>query len=710
MPERHEMEDFRTLNRTLPEIGRILEEYLGVPLFFITLHPTQWALQYYSGTVPQSSGERDVLDAVIKRFSRCENKKDLDDLICWMADRSTEFSREDLFQAADRLLAANELSLGWINSGDGSATRAHWLLDQDRPAPLRWFQFALDFAFVYQFDAARVPPEERGKVVFDDNSSIMRVPEYISAPLLVDATSFRSYFAEYLYSQRGEIPKPHLGESQIPEEKKPSKLDHFFVPLAGFGQWRAAACWIVNRSKGLQIKRERKIDRGRGLHDTLQSLFSQILVDAFARNLDSALVQWHEQTEGSTAIYNAFASLWWSHEIAFFRSGQCVARLLRDPRSGSLELSAHLHSSLEPLESERFLSTCYDSAFSLLQLDLKKLPQLDEEVRDVLFGFDQVVFSIPLFDQSFEMNVKSLYAERIAERLLTAPQLYNLRRSATRLQIVEVVGHHMKSTVTITGWRRALQLLQEFQERQENKSPDVDEAIHSLSLFEFVEGSGGLLRLMSLCFQGYFDKLSDWTSPRSLARWYEEDPGRLLALYVEYIKRFVTVHCRGLNWRRGFHLTVEREDGTEELDIDTGQLPGGSIREWIDELGEIPPLSARYGPDAHVTLLSTLTEALCNAIKTLQKLHKDHGRVGSLLVRVIPDFPRQVRVEIGNDIAERPKAMAQGLSQTREVLRFTDLATISEIKEDDLHRYWIQTDLHPVRLVERILQPNRKEE
>lgn len=701
MPERYDIEDFRTLNRTLPTIGRILEEYLGPPLFFITFHPTQWALQYYSGVAPQTPGECQALDEVIRRFSRSENINDLDELVRWMASQPANFTPEALFQAALDLLAANKLPLGWMDH-NGSTTRAHWSLNQDKSAPLRWFQVALDYAFVYRFDKRRLPAEISGKVYLHDK--IMEVSQYMSEPLLVDATSFRSYFAEYLYSQRGNVPR--LGsDGQIPKEKLPSQLDHFFVPLAGLGQWRAAACWIVShRTLNKQIDR--------GLHDSLQSLFSQILVDAFARNLDSALLRWRERAEDyNSAIHNTFASLWWSHEIAFFRCGQCVARLFRDPKSGLLEPSIPSHSALRPLTSRGFLTSRYDSPFSLAQLDLKELPELDEEVRDELFGFDQVVFSIPLFDPLFTQTVESLYAARIAERLSIAPQLYNLRRSAIRLQIVEAVGHSMKNTVKITGWRRALQLLQKFQERQEERLPEVDEALRSLSLYELVEGSGGLLRLMSLCVQGNFDKLTDWTSLGSLARWEHEDPRQLLDLYAKYIKRFAIVHCRGLDWTNGFHFVVEHQDGPEELHVETTRAPGGSIQDWIDELGEIPPLSARYGPDAHITLLSTFSEPLCNAIKTLQKLSKDHNRLGRLLVRVIPDFPRQVRIEIGNDIASRPKAMAPGLSQHEELLRLTYLATISELfREDDPNRYWIRTDLHPVKLAKKILQASQKGE
>jgi len=109
----------------------------------------------------------------------------------------------------------------------------------------------------------------------------------------------------------------------------PSKLDHWFMPLAGLGQWRAAGCWIAPDSTA-------KMQRV-GLYSVIEQLLSQTIIDVFVERLGEVIID--SRADSLTVklgqLANALTMLWWSEEIRLYRENANVFRLARSKRRGS---------------------------------------------------------------------------------------------------------------------------------------------------------------------------------------------------------------------------------------------------------------------------------------------------------------------------------------------------------------------------------------
>lgn len=699
--DRERVEEVHILERIFrPTMGKVLSDHLNVPVFFLTLDPTLWALRYFAETSSPDTGNVALLDSLSDHLDvtrRSWDVKELDELIrsCARRQPSELPSAAQLLDAAAHQLSSYQLPLGWTSGTDaddeqGSGT-LNWRLEKRGATALRWFQHALDFA-VHDFDQNKLPPDVAAKLRRPDYDKVIEVLSYMEEPGLIDQRSFRFYLAEYLYSQRGIIPK------SVTNSTTPSLLEHYFLPLSGLGQWRAAACWVAGAHT-----RQPRIEKG--LHASIQVLFSQALIDAFGTGLDLALAQGAAAKSRREQIHGTFSLLWWSHEIAFFTDNTVVARTRRND-AGELTPTAELRTSLVPWPASRFLSVLEQDGTSIIQLDLSKLAKVERRVIREVLGCDRILFALRLFDKRAKGMVETVYGERIGERLSLAVRTYDFQKRVTEAATQGSVGHLMKSTVNITGWHKALHGLQEM---PEPRATPVTEAIRSLSLYSLVESTGGLLRLVGLCSEGDYAKIGRWTSREAVNRWRQAGPAEL-DRYAWFIRRFVTMICCGLGWNHGFTMIVDTEHGDENLmEVATLEPPRGSIEDWIAEKGALPPLSASEGPDSHFALLYALIEPVCNAVKTIKALDRT-GRPGRLYLRITARFPRCITVAIGNDVIELPRAMAPGLIQAKNLLELTFVATIRESKAlchpgtgGELDQYWVEVDLHAIDLARKIL-------
>ncbi len=671
-----------------PTMGRILEKHLEVPVFFLTPHPKTWTLEYYA----EAGAAREEIsfpDLIRKHRDPAlgSDANALDKLV----ENLGSFDPAALRAAAAIELCDTKLPLGWTDAKRAAelGLPSNWALSRGGSSTLRFMQHALDYAHSAKFDALAAPSGKRKLGPYGRSKKLIKISDYMKEKGLIDEGSFSSYLAESLYSQ----------PLTTTEKNVPSRLDHFFLPLAGLGQWRAAACWVAYQ----QVWKRKKLDIDEGMQASIQALFSQALIDAFISQLDQALVVQTSSASRRDVLHDVFTLLWWSHEISFFRDGGCVA-LRRRNEEGRLVVANPKHANLAPSDGKGFLSICADPSCSTVQLDLTQLESERSLAREV-FDCDRILFSVRLIDPAERDMVESVYGERLRERIGLSLRHYHLQQNATRAQTVEAIGHSMKNTVHITGWQESLRALQDL---PAPRDPAVEAAIRSLSLYALVSGLGGLLRLVSLCERNEFDKIGSWSTPSALASWLN-DPHKAFERYVTFIRNYVATICHGLGWRDGFELSIDGDSPSEVRYVGTLEPPQGSIRAWISEYGHLPPLSATEGPDAHTALMSALTEPISNAVRALLSMRRGpSARAGRLFVRIAANFPAGINVLIGNETDRPPSGTPPGLVLHRELLARSHLASLRqssppEWSASEMASYWIEVQLHPRELAERIL-------
>src|SRR6185295_3097418 len=229
-----EPDDTEVLGRIFgPTMGRILEKHLKVPVFFLTPHPKLWALRYYAEV--RSAREPIDLNELIRKHH--------DPVLGWGAEaldklvESLDTDPETLRVSAAQRLRSTVLPLGWTDVAEAEKLneRSHWALKRGGDSTLRFMQHALDHAHGDNFDPLKPPSDQRKLGSYGKSKKLIKITDYMKEEGLIDKESFPSYLAESLYSQSIAVAKKHI----------PSKLDHYFLPLAGLGQWRAAACWVA---------------------------------------------------------------------------------------------------------------------------------------------------------------------------------------------------------------------------------------------------------------------------------------------------------------------------------------------------------------------------------------------------------------------------------------------------------------------------------
>ena len=714
------------LNRIFHPIGRILESENTdlTSVFFTMLHPTEWEVIYYGvgGKVDREAGARlhEYMRGVVG--SRRENESWTD-----LLDRSLREFKErgaqsdELRGAAIHTFQSQKVRLG---STDKPASRLgrifyRWYLEgeKDPSAPL-WFQDALEFASEHQFLVDRLKSTKESVPQFavefpseeGPRATVLVYRNYMTREGLINRGNFEAFLAEYLYY----CCAPEITKRKNPPPKS-SELDHYFFPLSGLGQWRAAACWLSVRSE-----KSRAEALNPALSRSLSVLCSQALIEGFSLKLARVLVDQRPELEGREArearfegICEAFAVLWWAREIAFFRTGACVHRAARD-HCGKLVPDPARQTLLHPSADSRMLRAHRVSEHDqvVVELDLGNLQEdvrrrykaLQPEVIRDLLGFDQVVYSACLFDDRAEAELKE-FEEHLGERIAAVITLFHNQRLKTEYMTLEAIGHTMKNTVKAVGWYRAWVDLRTVPDPQ---PPAVAQAIQALGMFMLVEGLGGLLRLASMARQGNLDKLSGWTNMEQLAEWKSAAP-EVFRRYVDYFRDVISVICYGLRGNQGFQLRVEQrgEQPAEEW-VATDEPLGRSIEDWFRKYNALPPFRLT-DRDSHLALFACLNEPVSNA---LQKLDKERKR--GLFIVITDDLPRAILVTVGNRTDKPPSTMPPGLSQARALFGWTHLATIEEgagrgrpdpVFEagPDGPAYWITVRLHPQQLARRIL-------
>ncbi len=704
--------DRRILSRTFAPIGRILNQQLQRPIFFLTLHPEDWRAQYYGILIEPDERKAVLLKKLIHELvgSRSRDFQTLKDVLNSIQQQG--WAASDLLAASVYILYQKTVQLACdIHEGTWFFPGA-----QGQTNFLTWFQQTLDFANKFNFteqafsdfvketecrDLKFHCPFGEGK----KRSLVIEVLQYLTLPNLVNSELFEIYVAEYFYSVAG---RHHLTSSAEHSVTYPSpeKLSHYFMPLSGLGQWRAAICWIGEDSSDREAPTLLN-ELSSTLHQALNELCSQALVDVFSYELLGALAASPKLGARSwlARLANVFAFLWWSDEISFYQQSSCRFRLTRG-NYGRLEESSSLGAASEvPQPFTRFLT--YERlrpGRHQIQIDLSQILDSTPSMKTFglnRLGFDRVLFEVRLFESPDEylgdservphwQRIEDLLQERISQVL----RLVASEASRSRAEALEAISHSMKHTLRSTGWRHSLEGIRKIVPQNDSARILLQQTLRSLAMFQIVEAVYDLQDLDRICERRWYHKLEWWTNQTQLRRWESATPD-VYECYGKYICRFISLICSGHDIE-SFYFRMDPK--TDFATVSVWEEDFRSVETWIRELGPLPPLAMNRGQgDSHLALLATLHEPVVNAAK--------HSRPAHVYVTLASSLPAEIDVTIANKISGPLHMKPTGIEQARILIERTGLATIESAEVDRPQGlfYEITVRLHPHRLAGRIL-------
>ncbi|MBI2808721.1 MAG: hypothetical protein HYX68_27345 [Planctomycetes bacterium] len=709
------------LNGAFQSIGRLFKQMALPPVFFLALHPLQWAVRYYGLEALPDADAALQLESLVAAYPSQVNKPwdidNLDQFVRDLAGQNNQLTAERFLGGAVAIMSKQSVILGCSTpSYPAGAPRQteHWNLDRCEKKRFLWFQHTLDFAYVFRFSSqdfmkarAREGPM-LGVRAFDEETktaTVVEVRRYMSIEQLVSTDTVLAFLAEYLFSTGGQLSLDYL----------PSDLCHYFVPLAGIGQWRTALCWL-----GMQHTGTPKFPHI--LVASLNEHCSQSMISAFGTKLAQTLIEMETLTsplDKYKLLSEVFATLWWSREIALFDSNQCVYCAVRDGGPGLLNAAGTSVSVVAHNKVSNFLTRtpCPGRRREWIQLDLTILEvagpdgpaRLEKGTIRERLQFDSVRFLVDLLDEEIDVPV---YGPRIADQIASVIIAHSHLRLRTQGAAMGAVGHTFKNAVLVTNWQAALNGLRQLPEPHPLA---VSKAIRSLASFLISEGLGQLWRVVGLCLKGEFDKIQRWTDDSVLQMWMTQ-PAEVLKRYERCIEDFVAAVCYGLNSHddseqlnlKGFWFAIEASAHgipRQERWVPTDKLPRRSVKDWFSDL--LPPFVLEK--DAYTALLATLIEPVKNAHEQLYKEKRAEG----LYVHVSSShMPNYLLVCFGNETSRPPERLPPGVVQAQTLFSWTEIATIQEIPPEmgpvfeHAPRgkvYWIGMQLHPHRLAKKIL-------
>lgn len=739
MPDRWRDEptpiDQEILSQTFEPIGQILNQRLERPIFFLTLHPTEWSAQYYGilgkGDEKAAQKLRDEVAEIQSRSADGEpTRKDLKELQRVCEELLNRFqdddSQEHLHEAAIQILYEKPVPLGYVRiagSQESPDRFDNWSLPAGADERTKtWFQRSLDFAHRFnleprafeesigaydlseasrlRFHCGRSRGGEEGK-----QALLLEVTEYMTAEDLVDEKLFEVYLAEYLYGM----------SASFDSRSRPEDLSHFFIPLSGLGQWRAAVCWVDTKCGLDRYKETLHSEISPCFHEAARELCSQALIDVFASQLSRALLARSRDRRATLAhLSDAFAHLWWATAISFFDRGNCCYRRVRNQR-GELRAEAKCEKQINWLDEDRFLAeqSCQNS--HKIQMNFMKLSDgsKQKEMLGDILPFDGVEFEIPLFDAAQQSRIGlRRYELQLKERIGQVFAVAAYEKTQSRVHTLEAVSHTMKNAVKSTGWRYALKRLKSVVRVEEDAEMDsaLNDAIRSLSLFQVVEAVYGLRRLDSLCQAREYGKLAQWTDPGQVARWNRAEP-EVFNKYVDLMKLFIALVCHG-NERDSGYL-CRTDPAGEWQRVSTANPHFSSVLNWIREHGALPPLASDVRGESHTVLLSVLVEPVVNAVTHGRNQFVQGRHKPELYITFENRLPEYIGVSVANPATVRRKGMPPGLAQSQALVSRTNLATIEESYHEGPEfgsglAYSVNIFFHPIRLAEAILKDKTK--
>jgi hypothetical protein len=676
--------DQQILNSIFRPVAAALQQDIDHPVFFLSLVPDQWKVRYFGLALdnkPENSSRlfEETISSVKTAIAKADKPafESLDEAFENL--RSRKLLDRTLTGRAINFLSNEEVALGWTNS---SVAGGSWGLDCDDEAPQVWFQAALDWA-ACEFNKERFLGVYKGKALAPlEHKRALHVDNYVQRQGIINAVNAGAFLAEAVLCGGFASEKNEVAE-------KPSALNHWFVPIQGLGQWRAAACWIAS------LKKDQTQEPG--LYAVIDELLSQAIIDVFAEQFGDAVVVPPTQNDRYKRIADALSLLWWSEEICLYWRGENVFRLCRDSVDKALKQSEPTPSRFW-LASRGFIKVEKVGQFHRIHLAFQCFKP--EHVR--LLGFDRVTLTVRLLNElacDQPASKMEKYGENIRGRIESRLEQLTLRDSnqqaLLRAEIEDAAVHTIKNAITTMGWRHALSELSRIFSRITDPeiAAAVIEARSVLAKLRNPEAIGSLLRLRSLVETGKREKLKYWTAYDLLERWKPSQ--ELLELYRNYIKNFAAQICVGMSYEKTIAIGI---DGAGSEQIDLANLQADSMEEWY--LGPLIPLSFSGGDDSHIALLATLIEPLSNAIKATSKCEVSPA----IFIRLFDHLPDYVLVRIENWTLAPPDRLPPGVLQLQEILKKTRMASIPDKPWRDRNYWGVEVKLHPHKLAEWILE------
>lgn len=301
---------------------------------------------------------------------------------------------------------------------------------------------------------------------------------------------------------------------------------------------------------------------------------------------------------------------------------------------------------------------------------------------------------------------------------IVAEEALGMMARSVRLAAYEGIGHQLKNSVQMTGWRGIHLRLRE--EASSVDEQDLSNLLHlaanSMALFSLSEGLGGILRLVTIIENRYFDKVAPWVDPQALAAWETGDAeyaDQIVSQYAETLLAISRMICLGLGATMGVDIEYRRGDAwelgrwryLEEEEADAVFDP--------KELA-VPPF--RAGTDAFFVVTMAFVEPILNAAKAMAKdpvISKD--RSIPLRVRVSAAIEDDhLLVEVGNATSERrpPDKFPTGLNAAQTLLELTEMGWYDpfRVSPDDRGNtvFWLPIRFYPARLARLITGQNER--
>lgn len=697
--------------------------------FFIFLEANTWQVRFLSinsgNADPRSAAHLDAfLGHIRDKDDRQSNdhKRNLADTrllldLVFEIIKNSGLTRPEIQGAAIHWLKSKGLMLGnTSNAGSGARKISYWDFGGEE-LPLLEFQNALDWRATFGGDLERMKEEREDVGYTKINPSVLKVPMSAARPHL------EILLAEHIIS----LDEEAFSNPDLIKEMKSPRLTHYFMPVRGLGQWRAAIVFLeietedVNDQRGNSLANKLAGQASELSRLAAEELLTLSLINVFAHSGRQSLAPFTlDQEEQRKKLRNAFSIIWWSSQIEIYKDGECLERLARNPKDNYLEVQSDpLVRSTSQARWKTLSNTKYPGCFSydekqhpevtsirllinpIISSVIPNLKDAERTMRDCPFHEVRYVCS------HFQANEQKIgrWVDQLADCVAQVIVEQNLRRRAFdsgRAEIYENIAHTIKASIDTAGAPYSRKTLRVDLKELVEEHPKLKMVANTLSLLTIMEGSAGLLRLQGILHSDDVSKLEklskDWFNGDSLIGWNNTSGEGTEEVF----------HCY-----KNSILHLARSIGSA-LARPWIEMTAGDRRERHDgycifdqQKLDFPPLSQARGGEAIFALLPAVIEPLLNALRYLANQGERAAREPIKLMmednRIIKDDRKakhhgpHILLKIGNRCWNNQTHDPAGVNTTRRLMRLTKLATMEQPEIVDGYR-WISILLHPQKL------------
>lgn len=216
--------------------------------FLIYLDAELWGVKFlgvYGGEPDRAAAEQLnlLLEPLREQYGRANDEhhhQRLFELVFDLKNRSG-LSVEQMRGAAVYWLTTRSLSLGdTVLTGKGQERIRHWFHEGEPRSPLR-FQDTLEWAATYHRNLESMKGVRKDIDGYEQiNETTLKIPNSAARKNLVTGENLEIFLAQHIIAMDREA----LEHAPVKRQRSQPSLTSFFMPVRGFGQWRAAIDWI----------------------------------------------------------------------------------------------------------------------------------------------------------------------------------------------------------------------------------------------------------------------------------------------------------------------------------------------------------------------------------------------------------------------------------------------------------------------------------